>query len=849
MDYKMQRVELHVHTNMSILDGVKSSSEFVEYAESIGMKSIAITDFNSVSGLHEAYRFLSKNSEFKVIYGVSLHMVDDLSLEKELFDIVLLAKDRIGLRNIYKIMSSYNLEDYDEEVVLKSIIEKNREGVLVGLSSCLSDAMNLSLKEFENKINFFDYIEILPLSQYIRMEEFRELGIDVIENTVKKIIKLSKEADVLVVAVSNAHYIFEEESLHYQILKNSSNLPLLNFKTTFEMMEEFSFLGSVLANEIVIENTNKISDQVSKFKLLDDKKYFLKDDALKDTILNISSIKEEVLKIVDIRLKSLYGEKVNQIILDRADSELSLIFKHNYESFYYIGHLLVSKLNNDGYYVGLRGMVGSSFIAYLMNITSLNPLAPHYHCPNCMYHSFYQGDDIYSGHDLPDLVCPKCGTKLSKAGLNSPHQAFTGQNGEKVPYICLNISVDYQEKIREYLREIFGKDRVFLIGTLQVLTDKSASNLLVRYRKNHDISIFKYLEEYSLEYLSRVKSGTDFHPGGIIIMPRDEDIYEITPTEKVGDYKRTLVSHFDFSENIIRIDSLSHDSPFLLKRLFDYVRYNPDEFSFNDYSNIPCYNEEVYRLFCGENLYNNKTGNLPTLGLTEFGSKFTQNMLVKHKPNTYHQLVNISALSHGSNVYTYNAELLLSNESGFGQFSLDEVIACREDVMNYLISKGFTAEVSYKIMELVRKGRAYSKTREWNECKELMQNNDICDWFIWSCEQIRYMFPRSHAASYVDLSLMEGWFKINKPELFYCEWFNVKSYYYDEDTILAGEEAILERINEINQKGEKNFIDESNLMSLQMAYEAIIRGVKFLPDNSNEVFVLDKNCIRLPIKK
>ncbi|ASK63490.1 PolC-type DNA polymerase III [Virgibacillus phasianinus] len=737
---------------------------------------------------------------------------------------IILAKNQEGLKNIYKLVSHAHI-DYFYRVprIPRSKLQKFREGILIG-SACdkgevFETMMQKSKEEAEKVAEFYDYIEVQPPGNYAHLIE-KELVqneaqiFDIISN----LVDMGKRMNKLVVATGNVHYVSDHEKLYRQILISSQNgnplarqtLPDTPFRTTNEMMDCFPFLNDETKEEIVITNTGKLADSIEEISPV-------KDDLFTPTI---EGAEQEIRDLSYNRAKTIYGEALPDIVVERLEKELNSIIGHGFAVIYLISHKLVKKSLDDGYLVGSRGSVGSSFVATMTEITEVNPLPPHYVCPDCHYQEFITDGSAGSGFDLPDKSCPNCDIELTKDGQDIPFETFLGFKGDKVPDIDLNFSGEYQPKAHNYTKELFGEDNVYRAGTIGTIAEKTAYGYVKGYASDKQI-VYKNAEvDRLVQGCTGVKRTTGQHPGGIIVVPDDKEIFDFTPIQFPADDRNSewRTTHFDFHsihDNLLKLDILGHDDPTVIRMLQDLSGIDP--------KTIPTDDEGVMKLFSGtesigvtEEQINCKTG---TLGVPEFGTKFVRQMLEDTKPKTFAELVIISGLSHGTDVWLGNAQELIND----GICKLPDVIGCRDDIMVYLMHKGLDASLAFKIMEFVRKGKGLQD--EWIT---EMKKHDVPDWYIESCKKIKYMFPKAHAAAYVLMAVRIAYFKVHHPIFFYAAYFTVRAGDYDLDTMVKGSKAIRERIEGIAVKGNDASPKEKSLMTvLEIALEMNERGLSF----------------------
>jgi len=760
----------------------------------------------------------------------------------------LLAKNEIGLKNLFKLVSISHLNYfYRVPRIPKSLLEKYREGILVG-SGCdkgevFEAMMQKGRTEAEKAASFYDYLEVHPKPLYaplIEMELVRD-GKD-LEDIIKNIVNMGEKLNVPVVATGNVHYLNEEDKIYRKILINSQGganplnrheLPDAHFRTTNEMLSEFAFLGKEQAEKIVVENSNAIADMIDNIKPIKDDLYTPK----------IEGAEEEIRTMSYEMAKSIYGDPLPEIIEARLEKELKSIIGHGFAVIYLISHKLVKKSLDDGYLVGSRGSVGSSFVATMTEITEVNPMPPHYVCPSCKHSEFFDDGTVGSGFDLPDKNCSECGEAYKKDGHDIPFETFLGFKGDKVPDIDLNFSGEYQPHAHNYTKVLFGEDYVFRAGTIGTVAEKTAFGYVKGYAQDNNLHLRNAEVDRLVQGCTGVKRTTGQHPGGIIVVPDDMEIFDFSPIQFPADDSQSewKTTHFDFHsihDNLLKLDILGHDDPTVIRMLQDLSGIDP--------KTIPTDDPEVMKIFSGteslgitEEQIMCKTG---TLGIPEFGTRFVRQMLEDTKPTTFSELVQISGLSHGTDVWLGNAQELIHNKI----CTLPEVIGCRDDIMVYLIYQGLEPSLAFKIMESVRKGKGLSP--EWEDD---MRKNNVPEWYIDSCKKIKYMFPKAHAAAYVLMAVRIAYFKVHHPLYYYAAYFTVRAEDFDLDAMVRGSQTIRARIEEINMKGLDAAPKEKSLLTvLELALEMCERNFKFqrvdLYRSSATQFLIDGDSLIPP---
>ncbi len=827
-------------------------------------------DINSITNKNEAFKYM-----------IPAH-------------INILVKTHDGLKNFYKIISdSHTTHFYKEARILKSVLTKHREGLLIG-SGCYNGevfkmAYEKSYEDLERVIKFYDYVEVQPLECYDHLVEAAgdEIAREHIKEAVLSIIKVADEAGIPVVATGDVHMLEPEDGKYREIymsvarpgiggrheLAKASKAPLMYYRTTSEMLDVFSFLEPNKAYEIVVENPNIIADSIEEYDLFPDKLFTPRDDYMAK--YGVPSMAGAVRDISYNRAKELYGENLNPYIVGRLEQELSSIIGNGFSSVYYISHMLVKNSYDNGYVVGSRGSVGSSFVATMMGITEVNPLKPHYVCPKCHFSAFKglennnvpldiveKVNNIMMGIDLEECTCPVCGAPLNHDGVDIPFETFLGFKGDKVPDIDLNFSGDYQERAHLFCREVFGIDHSFRAGTIGTVAAKTAYGYVKGYLEDHN----KVLREAEIKRIASglegAKRTTGQHPGGIVVIPDTMEYTDIIPVQYPADSIDSTwrTSHYDyhrFESNLLKLDILGHDDPTMIRHLMDFVEKYPDEFPFSKVEEIPLSDKDVISLFQSKEALhlNGEDGDhLPsgTIGVPEFGTNFVRELLKDTKPKNFDEIVKVSGLSHGTDVWLGNAQdLVLGRNFVSEPIPFSEVIGCRDDIMVYLMYKGLEPSDAFKIMEAVRK-----KDKQPSEEQiQLMRDHNVPDWYIKSCLKIQYMFPKAHATAYVIMALRIGWFKVHRPIYYYAAYFSCRACAFDVDVFSAGKNAIRNKINEINAKKEAKTVEKRELDlldELAIALEMCLRGYSFkqVDINISEVknFVLskDKKSLYLP---
>ena len=664
-------------------------------------------------------------------------------------------------------------------------------------------------------------------------------GVDVLKDFNKRIVDLADKQGKPCVATCDVHFMDPEDEIYRRILQagqgyeDADEQPPLYLRTTEEMLKEFDYLGEEKAYEVVVTNTNKVADMCEKISPIADYKATPHIDGCEDMIRNIT------MK----RAVELYGDPLPEIVKARIDKELESIIKNGFSVMYIIAQKLVAKSNEDGYLVGSRGSVGSSFVANMTGITEVNSLPPHYRCPKCKYSDFTDYG-IKNGFDLPDKICPNCGEKLAKDGMDIPFETFLGFDGDKEPDIDLNFSGEYQAKAHRYTEVIFGKGTTFKAGTIGTIADKTAFGYVKKYYEERHIPVNNAEITRLALGCTGVKRTTGQHPGGIIVVPMGNEIYEFCPVQHPADDPDTDIktTHFDYhsiDQNLLKLDILGHDDPTMIRMLQDITGVDPQK--------IPLDDKETMSIFCStealgvtpEQIHSE----VGTYGVPEFGTKFVRGMLVDTKPTLFEELLRISGLSHGTDVWLNNAQTLIED----GTIKLEDAICTRDDIMLYLIKQGLPPKPSFKIMESVRKGKGLSEEQE-----TLMKENNVPDWYIASCKKIKYMFPKAHAAAYVTMAFRIAWFKVHIPLAYYAAFYSIRADEFDSDCMIYGKEKVINKMREIDIQGNAASTKDKNMYSiLELVLEMYERGFSFLPidlyESDAKKFKIEGNQIRPPL--
>ncbi len=833
-DAPVKRVELHAHSKSSAMDAVVTAKDLVKRAIHWGHKAVALTDHGCVQAFPEAMHAKEDaKSDIKILYGVEGYLIDKSegynSKDTKRYHIIILAQNLVGLKNLYKLISISNLDYFYKRPLMPRIeIEKHREGLIIG-SACEAGELFRAIlaeksdEEIESIASFYDYLEIQPIgnNEYmLRKEDIKNVNSreDLIALN-RKIVALGEKMNKIVVATCDVHFLDAKDEVYRRILQAGQGYgdadfqAPLYFRNTEEMLAEFQYLGEEKAYEVVVTNTNLVADMIEDIRPIPHGQFSPKIEGSEDDIRNISRANAE----------RLYGSPLPQIVEDRLNAEIESVVDHGYADLYNIARLLVEHSVADGYIVGSRGSVGSSFLAYLSNITEVNSLCAHYRCTKCQYSEFFTHGEYDSGFDMPDKACPNCGEMLTKDGHDIPFETFLGYGGGKQPDIDLNFSGEYQPTAHKYTEEIFGEGYTFRAGTVSTVADKTAFGYVMKYCEEHNL-------HYNQAEIERLKLGcmdvkrtTGQHPGGIIVLPKGHDIHEFTPVQHPADDTETdiITTHFDYhsiDENLLKLDILGHDDPTMIRMLEDLTGVNARE--------IPLDDQKIMSLFLSPEALGvtkedigSETG---TFAVPEFGTHFVRQMLMDTQPKTFSDLVRISGLSHGTNVWTNNAQDLVRA----GICTLSKCICCRDDIMIYLIHMGIDPEHAFKIMEKVRKGKKLQPDDEVE-----MRAAGVPEWYIESCNKIQYMFPKAHAAAYVTMSFRVAFFKLYYPIAFYQSYYTVRADTFDYEMMAMGQAKVKTTMQELARSEKPTAKDKVTMTILEVVNEMYARGIEFTPLN------------------
>lgn len=850
----VKRVELHLHTNMSPQDAVTRPEQLIPRALKWGHKAIAITDHGVVQAYPEVYK-AAKNKDIKIIYGVECYLTNQME-EMPLFKAkqfksyhcILLVKNQVGLKNLYKLISRSHIDHfYKRPRIPKYILDAHREGILVGSACCEGELFNAflenkSTEEIEKIASYYDYFEIQPVgNNMFLIREGILNSVKDIERINTEIVKLGDKHGKMTVATGDVHFLEENDSIYRAVMMGAQGYsdadlqPPLFFRTTEEMLNEFTYLGD-RAYEVVVENTNKIADMIEEVRPVPNGFY--------PPVIPGSD--EELREKAYTRAKELYGENLPELVKTRLDRELNSIIENGYSIMYITAQRLVAESARNGYTVGSRGSVGSSFAAYVAGITEVNSLPAHYLCLECHYSEFHENEGLDCGYDLPEKDCPNCNTPLKRQGFDIPFETFLGFDGDKVPDIDLNFSSYDQANAHKYTEVLFGADYVFRAGTISGIAEKTARGYVLKYMEERGKKPTQAVLTWLSSGFEGVKRTTGQHPGGIMVIPKDMEIYDFTPIQRPADKVESdiITTHFDYHflhDNILKLDILGHDGPTMIRLLEDFTGVSCMNVDIADEKVLSLFNStDALKLDKDKLKIDLKVG---TFGIPEFGTNFVQNMLIDTRPTSISELVRISGLSHGTDVWVGNAKDLITS----GVCTLSESICCRDDIMLFLINKGLDKKLAFIIMEAVRKGKGLTPEQE-----QIMREKNVPDWYIQSCKRIKYMFPKAHAVAYVILSLRVAWFKVYYPVEYYSATFTLKVDDFDATNMCHGADkassiylTLKNAENNLSQK------EEDQKTVYELVLEMYARGIDFLPidlyKSDATRFLPEGNAIRPPL--
>ncbi|MEN3008131.1 PolC-type DNA polymerase III [Pseudothermotoga sp.] len=774
---------------------------------------------------------------------------ESLVTQSKPFHATILVQNKEGLKNLYKLVSNAHVKYfYSVPRIPKSELQTMRAGLLVG-SACIAGELVQEIlagandEEIEETASFYDFIEIMPLDLLSTNGELA-LTRERLKQIYRKLYEIGDKLKIPVVMTGDVHFLDPEDEKVRKVLMAPQNdtiqeQPRAYLRTTEEMIRSAMEIleDERKAYDVVVKNPVQIADSVESIVPLERKLHTPK----------IEGAEEQIKQMTLQRAKEIYGDPLPEAVQKRLEKELNAIINHGYAVLYLIAKRMVDKSLSDGYVVGSRGSVGSSLVAYLLGITEVNPLPPHYYCKQCRYIEFDESGHYGSGFDLPKKNCPRCGSLLDRNGQDIPFETFMGFEGDKAPDIDLNFSGDYQDEAHKFVEELFGKNYVYRAGTINTIASRTAYGFVKAYEEKLGRKVRKAEMERLAAAITGVKRTTGQHPGGLMIIPKEFEVYDFTPIQYPANTKeaKVLTTHFDYEsihDDLVKIDALGHDDPTFVKILKDLTGVDPMTIPMNDEKTLKIFSS-LEPLGITQQDLDNRT-DVGTLGIPEFGTQFVRGMLTETRPKTFADLVRISGLSHGTDVWLNNARDWIEQ----GKATLSDVIACRDDIMNYLIKMGMNASKAFKIMENVRKGKGLSE-----EDEKLMRELNVPEWYIESCKRIKYLFPKAHAAAYVSMAFRIAYFKVHYPLAFYAAFFTLKGEEFDIDAALHGPELIRKRLVELSTVSEKDVRDKAAETTLEVMLEMFARGFSFLPPNINKsharLFLIENNKLRIPFNK
>lgn len=746
---------------------------------------------------------------------------------------ILLVKNKTGLKNLYELVSqSYLKYFYKTPTMPKSVVMKYREGLLLGSACGMGELYGAVMhgasdSELRRIASFYDYLEIQPLGNNgFLVDNGAVSDITVLQDYNRRIIEIGRQLNKPVIAASDVHFLDAEDEQYRKILQAAKKFSdadrgcPIYFRTTDEMLAEFDYLGEETAKKVVIDNPRAIADMVDDIELLPKDLYPPK----------IENSARDLKDLVYGKMHEIYGENPPEIVKSRVDTELTTILDHNYDVIYMSAQKLVQNSLEHGYLVGSRGSVGSSIVAYMSGITEVNSLPPHYVCPKCKHSEFITDGSYGCGADMPPKNCPDCGTLMRRDGFDIPFETFLGFPGnEKTPDIDLNFSGEYQAQAHKYTEELFGSDHVFRAGTIGTLAEKTAYGYVKKYLEERNIKVTKVEENRLAKGLVGVKRTTGQHPGGLVVIPQDMDVTDFCPVQHPADDPKSgiVTTHFEYhcmESNLLKLDELGHDDPTMIRMLEDATGVNAREILLSDPDTMKIFTTPTVLGLPDDDDIIGKTG---SIGIPEFGTGFTRQMLVDTQPTQFDTLVRLSGFSHGTDVWAGNIRDLIVN----GIATVNETVGCRDDIMLYLIQKGMEPSLAFKTMEAVRKGKVKKSGEFPGDAEAQMRSLDVPDWYIESCRKIAYLFPKAHAVAYVMMAFRIAWFKVHEPLAFYSAYFYRRSQKnsFDAEMMTAGVDEVRRKINELRQKDDATANEDSILTTLESVYEFYMRGFDFAP--------------------
>ena len=856
-EMKKERVELHVHTKMSAMDGVTSAADFIRRAVLWGHPAIAITDHGAVQAFPEAMQAATKcraqGQSIKILYGMEAYYVDDTAPENaaktQPYHLTILAQNRIGLKNLYEFVSRSHLQDFHRyPCVTKSELMEHREGLLLG-SGCAQGELYRAILDgkptsaLTNIAKLYDFLEIQPAGgQAVSAQDDLSACKEQVQAFNRTIIRLGETLQIPVCATGDVHFLDPEDEESYRVLMDAQDreAPCFpasrHFFSTKEMLEEFSYLGKETAYAVVVENPNRIADQIEDMDPIPEGSFYP----------HIDGAEEQLAALVRDRAHTLYGDPLPPIVGERLERELSIILENGYASLFWLSHLQIRHSQAQGYRAMARGTVGSSLVSRLAGISESDPLPPHYRCPQCRHTELFTCGEVGSGFDLPQKNCPVCGHAMARDGQDIPFESCFGLHGDEMPAFEINFSGEYiaQGEAKRYLESLFGKGQVIKAGAILTVNERGALWAVQQYAEKRDLAYPHKTLERLAKGLIGVKRASGQHPGSFFILPENREAEDFTPLQHPYDDPDAGIStHFDFfslHNVLLRLGNFGYTGPTICRYLEKYTGIPVTDADVSD--------PTVYRLFTSPKplgvtpeQIGCRTG---TCALSAWGTPFAERLLVACQPKGFADLIKIFGLAHGTDVWTDNAQNLLEK----GVCILPEVIGNREDIYMNLTRRGMERPAAYRIMEIVRKGQAGRLLTETEQNR--MRACGIPEWYIDSCRKIKYLFPKAHAAEYVLMDVRLGWYKLYYPVAYYAAWLTARDDFVDQALVRGGAKTIAKAIQDLREP--PAFLYDRDLRStLQGILEAIQRGVRFLPADlyrsAASAFVPENGAIRLPL--
>ena len=749
------------------------------------------------------------------------------------YHMILLVKNKVGLKNLYEMISQSYLKYFHRvPTIPKSLLQQHREGILVGSACGMGELYGAvmtgaSHEELKKIASLYDYLEIQPIcNNAFLIENGRVSGVEVLQDYNRAILNLGREMGKPVIAASDVHFLDAEDEQYRKILQAAKKFsdadrdcPIF-FRNTEEMLAEFQYLGADTAKEVVITNTRAIADQVEEIELLPKDLFAPK----------IENSAEDLKRLVYEKMHRIYGDPAPELVQKRVDIELNTILDHQYDVIYMSAQKLVQNSLENGYLVGSRGSVGSSIVAYMSGITEVNSLPPHYVCPKCKHSEFITDGSYGCGADMPEKDCPDCGTRMRRDGFDIPFETFLGYPGnEKTPDIDLNFSGEYQAKAHKYTETLFGSDHVFRAGTIGTLAEKTAYGYVKKYLEERGIQATKAEENRLALGLVGIKRTTGQHPGGLVVIPQDKDVTDFCPVQHPADDPNSdiITTHFEYhcmEANLLKLDELGHDDPTMIRMMEDMTGVDAKQILLSDPDTMAIFTSPAVLGLPEDDPIIGQTG---SIGIPEFGTGFTKQMLVETKPKQFDTLVRLSGFSHGTDVWAGNIRDLIVD----GIATVNETIGCRDDIMIYLIAKGMAPALAFKTMEAVRKGKVKKSGEFPGDAEQQMRDMGVPDWWIESARKIAYLFPKAHAVAYVMMAFRIAWFKVHRPIAFYSAYFYRRSQKggFDAEMMCGGTESVRRKINDMKRRTDLSANEEDLLVTLEAVYEFNMRGFRFAP--------------------